>query len=650
MRFRLLDQDFTIGLDDYDVQRAAPTSTPAGERATPRSLRSGFTAGAPEVMEVPSPDGRWLAADEDGNLALRSVADDQHRTLTDDGSEFDAWTVQGLTWAPDGLGLVASRSDTSACDRLPVVHWLQDQEQVEFHPYTKSGGPTPRTSWWWIDIRSRERVLLEGSNLADHGCSPLGFFADGEEFWFLRMNRTMSRIDVLAADVRTGQSRLVHSEVSETFIEGLRLGAVLPSMFTPLGDAEFFVWMSERSGWCHFYLFDREGRLVRPLTHGDWAVLGVERVDYEGVDAAGQLQGWLYFHGNAEAAPYQSHLYRVPLSGGEPERLTEGVGRHAVQFSPTGEYFVDAHSSVTRAPTTELRRADGTLVRTVSTADLSALEEMGWKPPQEFTALAADGVTELHGVLYTPWDHDGTTKLPLVDSIYNGPFTLWAPKTFTAGIGVQAQALAQRGFAVFVVDGRGTPERGKAFQDVVYRRFGQHEIEDHAAVVQQLCERHEWLDGERVGIFGGSWGGYMTIRALVTRPDVYRVGVATNPVCDLYDHAAAAIEPYMGLPRDNPEGYAAGSSLALVNQLTGHLLVAHGTSDVNATFSSTMKLVHALVQANKPFDLLVYPEADHWMRGPIENAGNYQEQRRVQHFVEHLEPDREVPVSAANSP
>ena len=224
-------------------------------------------------------------------------------------------------------------------------------------------------------------------------------------------------------------------------------------------------------------------------------------------------------------------------------------------------------------------------------------------------------------------------RYALVEFIYGGPQGVTQPRDFRQTGAELARAIAQLGFVVFVVDGPGTPERGKAFQDVVYGRFGSHEIAEHRNVVEQLVDARPYLDRARVGIFGGSWGGYMTLRALVTAPETYRVGVCIYGVGDLYDHMARAIEPYMGDLADNADAYEAASSLKRIDELRGKLLLIHGTNDVNATFSATMKIVDRLIEADKPFDLLVVPEMAHGMLG---KGREYTIKRVGEYFVQHL--------------
>ena len=492
----------------------------------------------------------------------------------------------------------------------------------------------PRTELHVVDVLAKTAVPVDLGE-EDHQLFVIGWTPDGSELLFLRMSREFKKLDLMAADPNTGAARVVLEETQDTFIKGIASNPGWTQLFTLLPDGERFLWISERDGWDHLYLYNLDGTLIRRLTDGEFPVLGVTSVDPE--------EGWVYFTAHAEERVYDTHLYRVGLDGKGFTRLTEATGQHAVAFSPSKQYFIDIHSTVARAPTTELRAADGRLIRTLYTADTDALADLRWSPPEEFIVKADDGETELHGVMYKPHDFDPRRRYPVLDYIYNGPQTTWVPRTFTDGRGVRAAALAQLGFITFLVDGRGTTERGKAFQDVVYLEFGSHEIPDHVATLKQLGGERAYMDLGRVGIFGGSWGGYMTVRAMLTAPHVYHAGVATNGVMDHYDHMAYAIEPYMGLPQNNPTAYEASSSHPYADKLEGKLLLIHSTSDVNATFSATMKIVESFVRAGKPYDLVVFPEQNHWPAGASQRY--YMEASR-RYFQEHLKPQAVTEVTS----
>ncbi|MFN0180743.1 MAG: DPP IV N-terminal domain-containing protein [Gemmatimonadales bacterium] len=625
LRFSLEGRDWVLDLASYAV-RPVPVPSPAErDRREPRLVERAWPTTGTDLRELASPDGRWLASHRDGNLWLRSTADGRDQQLTFDAVTDFGWTVAGAKWSPDGLRLAALKIDNRGLAKLPVLHWLKPTEEVEWRPFTKVGGAMARFEVHVVDILSARTVVARFTDTVDSFLSPIGWTPDNAELLFYRMTRDMKRLELAAIRPATGQTRVVLTETQPTFIKNIAANPGWRDLVTLLPDGKRFVLISERDGWDHLYLYGLDGTLVRRLTSGSFPVLRVVAVDIKG--------GWVYFTGHAEPRPYHTHLYRVALDGSGFKRLTEGTGIHAAAFSPSMRHFVDHHSSIDRPPTAELRTADGRLVMTLATANTDSLRALGWRPPEEFVAKAADGTTDLHGVLIKPFDFDSTRKYPIVEYIYGGPQTTTVVRTFGQSW-VKEQAIAQLGFVAVVVDARGTPERGKAFQDVVYRNFGRNEILDHAAVLKQLGTRHRWLDLTRVGIYGGSWGGYMTIRALVLAPDTYHVGIATFPVGDLYDHAASAIEPYMGLVETNRAGYDYGSSLRNIDRLRGKLMLLHGTSDVNATFSATMKMVDALTKAGKPYDLRVFPELNHSLTG-IET---YFAETVRRYFVEHLKP------------
>jgi len=609
VRFVVEDREFQLSLDDYSI---LPTGRSAAvrDRYEPEVVREAFPATNPDIVEVLSPDRRWFARDDERDLWVRSTADDRQERLTDDGEEWFRWSGSGVKWSPSSIRLAALKIDNRDVHRVPLIHWLKPHEEVVWWPFTKAGGPLPRPELHIVDVLSKRDVMVDVGEDPDIYLSILDWTPDGSELLFYRMNRTFDRLDLMAADPTSGASRIVLTETQPTFIKGINQTPGWTMLATPLSDGERVLWISERDGWDHLYLYGLDGRLIRRLTSGEWPVTGIEAVDEE--------EGWVYFTGHAETeidpelgAPrrYDTHLYRVSIEGGPIERLSEATGQHAVTVSPSHTYFIDVHSTATRAPTSELRSVDGSLIQVLSKANTDRLEEIEWRPPEPFVVKAADGETDLYGVLFKPRDFDPTKRYPVLEYIYGGPQTVLHPRTFFEG--VMPQAFAQLGYVTVVVDARGTPERGKAFQDVVHGNFGRNEIPDHAAALRNLAATRPYVDLDRVGLFGGSWGGYMTVRALVLEPELYDAGVATYPVVDLYDHMSQALEPYMGLPEQRPEAFEYGSSLDRVDQIEGKLLLIHGTQDVNATFSATMKMVDALQKAGKSYDLIVFPEVNH---------------------------------------
>ena len=637
VRFDYKGRSFELHLETYALTERPKATEEEAKRDQRLRVRRASWDGLPDVFELPSPDGRWFLREEAHDLWLRSRVDSRSERLTEDGVEGFAWRMEDADgfakaqFSSDGLWLAALKIDDRKVPRIPLVHWLKNREEVEWHPFTKAGGPLPRIELHLLDVTGRRARRVDTGEATDHFLMILGWAPqpDAPRLLFARIERDFRKVTVMSADPRTGEIEEIFVEEQQTFVKNISGRPAITDLFTLLDKSGGFLWISEQDGWDHLYLHDGDGRRIRRLTKGAWPVVRVEEVD--------ESSGWVYFtaHGDKDR-PYDTHLYRVGLDGQGFQQLTEEPGQHRALFSPSKAFFLDFHSSIARPPRVDLRRADGSFLRRLSEADVQGLEEICWKPPEPFVVKAADGHTDLHGLLYKPWHFDPQDRYPVLDYIYAGPSTTWVPWTF-ADLGIarggRARSMAQLGFVVVLVDGRGTPERGKAFQDVVYGNFGRHEIPDHVATLRQLAAGRPWMDLERVGVFGGSWGGYMTIRALLMAPEVFKVGFATNALVDLYDHGAVGLEGYLGLLTENPEAYAYGSNLQWVDRLEGRLLLAHSTGDRNVTFSTSMKMVEALVRAGKPYDLLVFPGQGHLLDGVSQR---YRLEAMRSYFTRHL--------------
>lgn len=604
LRLQLEGHDLVVALGTYRVSAPTASELAVRARSAPRLVRKGRLAGFPDVLELPSPDGRWLAGIVEHDLRLRSTQEDRSIALTDDGTADGAWDLEDARWSPDSARLALYRVERGRAPQIPLVRYLRPLEEVEWVVHPRAGQPIPAWKLHVVDVASRRLVAVD-TGPGDAYPIILNWSRDGSTLYSLRLQRDQKRHELRAVDSRTGSSRTLIEETRETFV----LGWDAPD-FTPLSDGRRFVWVSERDGWKHVYLHEVTGRLIRQLTGGPFPAERVVAVD--------ERSRWVYYTAHEEAKrPYDTHLYRVRLEGGPRERLTEAPGQHSISMSPGLDFFVDRHSAIDRPPVAELRRADGTLLRTLARTDITDLVAHGWRPPEEFVARAADGETDLRGVLYKPDDFDASRKYPVLEYIYGGPQESIVPRSFAergpSWLGFPfTQAMAQLGFVVFVVDARGTPGRGKAFQDVVYGSFGRHEISDHAAALRHLAATRPFMDLDRVGIFGWSWGGYMALRALLLEPGLYSAAVAGAPGPDPIDDGHW-IETFMGLPESNPEGYANGSNLRLLEKLRGRLLLIHGTADVNVPLASTLKISDGLIRAGLPFDLLLLPDQDHML-------------------------------------
>ncbi len=629
VRFSVENKEFVLHLATYTITPAPAVSEEEKSRMTPQTSVSGM----PWHEEVLSPDGRWFASVKDHNLWLRSTSEKEAVQLTQGGREdyewgHDIWN-RWLHWSPDSSKLATSKIDLRHYPKIPVVHYLQPREEVEWkYDYNpRADEHIPQTELYIIDTVSKQHVRVEtGEEQHYYLYAHPGWRPDGSELIFWKMSRYYKKLELVAANTQTGVTRTILTETQKTFLVGGE--NIFKKLFTWLPDGKRFLWLSERDGWRHLYLYDVDGTLIRQLTPGAFPVIEVVAVD--------EKSGWVYFTAHADPQRlYDTHLYRVDLEGKRFTQLTEATGQHEIQFAPSKQFFLDRHSSVARAPVAELRNAEGTLLQTLSKASADALvRELKWIPPEEFVVKAADGRTDLYGVLYKPYDFDPNKKYPVIEVIYAGPQTSSVPKTFVPRrpkLSLLRPALAQLGFITVIVDARGTPERSKSFQDVVYGNIGRYEIPDHVSALKQLAATRPYVDLNRVGVMGISMGGYFTVRALLLAPDVYHVGVASAAPADMDKWDA-----YMGPPDKNKAGYEYASNLRLADKLKGKLLLIHGTSDESSPFSNNMKMVDALIRAGKRFDMIVMPEQPHSLfQG---SANNYWREAIRRYFQEHLKP------------
>jgi len=625
VRFTVEDKEFILRLDTYRIRPAPSISAEEKNRLIPKGVRKSFMVNGPDLMEVLSPDRRWFASLKDDNLWLRSTYGGGGIQLTADaiedyvwGSYWDPWAW----WSPDSYRIAVRKSDYRLMPKYAIVDYLSPREEVRWS--LSDSDPEPPTELFIVNIVTKQQVRVHTGTDPDSYFYVLGWRPDGSELLFLRPDRRTTKLDLMAANPATGSTRIILTESRTTW--GLWLQ--WQRLFTPLEDRERFIWRSERDGWNTLYLYDLDGNLIRRLTEGLFPVLQVVAVDDEA--------GWVYFtaHGDRQR-PYDTHLYRVDMEGNRLTRLTEANGQHEIQFAPSKKFFLDTHSNVDRPPAVELKRADGTLLQTVSKANIDALKELKWQPPEEFVVKAADGETDLYGVLYKPYDFDPKKKYPVIDRIYGGPQEVSVPHTFIPEFGyILSLARGQLGFIHLLVDARGTPERGREFQEVVYGNLGRNEIPDHVVALKQLAEKRPYMDLSRVGINGNSFGGYFAIRAMLLAPNVYHVGVARAPY-----------NPY-GSDKDvltgSMEASDYASNLNFAANLKGKLLIIHGTSDADVPFSNAMKMVDALIRAGKPFDLLVLPGAGHYYNIGTAlsdvTSKTYVFEAIRRYFQEHLKP------------
>jgi dipeptidyl aminopeptidase/acylaminoacyl peptidase len=366
------------------------------------------------------------------------------------------------------------------------------------------------------------------------------------------------------------------------------------------------LWYSQRDGWGHLYRYDlRTGELLGQVTSGEWAVRQILHVD--------EAERVVYFiaSGLVDEDPYRRTVCRVGLDGSGFGKVTDDELDHVVTVQETMEYFVDSASTVDTPPVTTVRDRSGRVLVELERADITELTATGWTPPERFRVTAADGETDIYGVLYRPRGFDPARRYPVVDTLYPGPqVDRVSPSFEPGGMGLDAEPLAALGFVVVAMDGRGTPGRSKSFHDASYGHLADAGcLADHVAALQQLARTRPWMDLDRVGAFGHSGGGFAAVRAMLDFPEVYTAGVALSGPHDARYFNAGFVEAYDGA--DDPEAWARASNVDLADRLAGRLLLIHGEMDDQVHPDHTLRLADRLVAADKDFELLIAPGAEH---------------------------------------
>jgi len=605
------------------VTGAAPVPEPARPERPARAERRGPRGGQ-------SPDGKWAAFRKEHNLWLRDTATGQERALTTHGTA-DRFLDEPLLWSPDSRKLVARRTVPAQEHKVYLVESSpKDQLQPKLHTldYLKPGDRVAVSKPALFDVAEAREIPIADTLFPNPwSISQVRWQPDSRRFTFLYNQRGHQVLRVIGVDAATGEAKPIVDEQSPTFID------YAGKSFSHYADeTRELLWMSERDGWNHLYLYDTQtGRVKNPITRGPWTVRGVDRVDEK------KRQVWFRAGGvDPKQDPYYIHYCRVNFDGTGLVRLTRGDGTHTVDYSPDGRYLIDTYSRVDLPPVTELRRAeDGELVAELERADASALLSAGWKAPERFTAKARDGKTDIYGVLFRPTNFDPRKKYPVIEDIYAGPQSAFVPKAFQPLHG--PQGLAELGFIVVKIDGMGTSHRSKAFHDVAWKNLGDAGLPDRILWMQAAAKKDPALDLTRVGVYGVSAGGQNSLRALLAHPEFYKVGVSA---CGCHDNRMDKIwwnELWMGWPV-GPH-YDEQSNVTQAHRLQGKLLLIVGEMDTNVDPASTMQVVNALVKADKDFDLLVAPGAGHGM------GGAYGARRMQDFFVRNLlgvEPRREA--------
>ena len=627
-------------LSDYSCRKATPAEiAQAGGGRGGRGGGAGAFGGRGGAAQQPqvrvSPDGKREALIWNFNIAVRDVdaAPDKRIVLSADGSEGEPYEFNTIAWSPDSKKIAANRVRPGYRREVYYVESSPDDQVQPKHmtnAYAKPGDELDLPKPVLFDVDGKKEIAIDNTLFSNpYQLSRFEWRKDSRAVTFEYNQRGHQVYRVIEVDAATGKPRAVISEEPKTFFDYREANGSQTDSGRKyrhdINDGKEVIWMSERDGWSHLYLYDGvSGRVKNQITNGNWMVRGVVKVDDDRRQITFSAGGM-----NAGEDPYFVHYYRINFDGtGLIPLTTVPNANHNVAFSEDMQFYVDTYSRVDMPPTSELHRtADASLVETLEKGDIADLEAAGWKPPEVFTAKGRDGTTDIWGLIFKPSNFDPSKKYPVIENIYAGPQGSFVPKSFSAYNGMQS--IAELGFIVVQIDGMGTANRSKAFHDVAWQNLGDAGFPDRILWHKAVAAMYPWYDiSGGVGIYGTSAGGQNSLGGLLFHPEFYKVGVSASGCHDNRMDKIWWNEQWMGWPL-GPQ-YSASSNVDNAYRLQGDLLLIFGEMDTNVDPSSTLQVVNQLIKHNKNFDLLEIPGANHTSGGP------YGDHKRWDFFVQHL--------------
>jgi dipeptidyl-peptidase-4 len=557
-----------------------------------------------------SPDGRYVGWVREHDLFVRDLATGEEIRLTHDGNhniingtadwvyEEELSLRDAFRFSPDGERIAFWRFDQTVIDPFYMI------DETTLYPtlmpvrYPKAGTQNSEVRIGVVEIGGGEIRWIDLGPDADIYIADMDFAGTSTEIWLTRLNRHQNRLDLMLADVRTGASRVIMTDEDDAWVEQQE-----PRW---IDDGQQFLFLSERDGYSQLYLFRRDGSLVRKVTTGEWDVAAVRGVD--------ERNDIVYFTGSMES-PLTRPLYRIGLNGRGLRRVSAEGGTHTSRFNPTLTMYVDEVSTAVAPPVQTLHGADGQVIRTIdANEELAAAVSALDLPAPEFIILPGDDGTPLNAMIMKPRDFDPNRRYPVLMFVYGGPGSQQVADRWGGQRYLWHQLMVQEGYLVAIVDNRGTGARGRDFKKQTYLRLGQYETADQIAAARQLASL-PYVDGDRIGIWGWSYGGYMSLLTLFQGADVFKAAISVAPVTDWRLYDTIYTERFMRTPQENPEGYELGSPVTYADRLEGNLLVVHGTGDDNVHSQNTTQLIQKLQEAGKQFEMRLYPNKTHSIRG-----------------------------------
>jgi dipeptidyl-peptidase-4 len=630
----------------------AAAEAPAGRGRGGRGA-TGIERGR-QATSAEAPDGKLKAFYRDRNLWVSDVSGTNEVAITADGSAEQrikygtaSWVygeelgqTSAIWWSPASTKVAYYRFDEKrVIDYNLQLDQTQIQSRNDVEAYPKAGAENPVVDLFVFDVASKKTTKIDvrdgkpfDNAVVGHYVYRVAWSADGQELLFNRTNRRQNVLELVAANVETGATRVVLREEWTTGWVDNRP----PMQF--LKDNKRFIWESERNGFANLYLYDLSGKLLHPITtHTSFEVTSVVKID--------EAAGVLFYTARDGDNHMKVQLHRVGLDGRNDVRLTDPAFNHTVGgcvaaapggggrggpgagaacgISPDNQFFIDTYQTHNIPPASRLVDAAGKVVAEIAKSDVSKFDVLGLKKAEMFTYKAADGKTTLHGLIQFPSNFDPSKKYPVLVPVYGGPASAsnTARETF-----VTPSAITEYGFLVVNLDSRAAPGMGKRTLDSIYLKLGQVEIDDMAEGVKALGAR-PYVDKTRVGIYGTSYGGYASAMSILRYPDVYAAASSSSPVTAWNHYDSIYTERYMWIPQENTDGYEKGSAMKYAANLKGRLMLYYGTADNNVHPSNMMQLIDALQRAGKSFEVQVGPDRGH---------SGINTDRMMEFFIENL--------------
>jgi dipeptidyl aminopeptidase/acylaminoacyl peptidase len=537
-----------------------------------------------------------------------------------------------VTWSPDSRKVALQRLDYRNLRKYPIYSSTKTTPEDRSYFYAVPGDTAwPKFNVYLVDVGTvtANNASQDGdaaqSNvvMVDQPPSPaMNFFAGAtwartpDRVYVMSSSRGYKRMTLSAVDTRTGRTTEITKDSFPTWVEGRG--------FNVVNGGEDILYISERDGWSHIYRFASDGTLKNQVESGPYVVDRIVKVD----SIAKQVY---YLASGKQDVPYYSQLCRVNFDGSNMTLLTPEPGEHSASFLPKGNYFVDTHATADGPPTITLRSGtDGRVIMELERGDVDLLKSVGWTPPEVIKVKARDGVTDLWGLVYRPSNFDSTKSYPIIDHIYPGP-QVGSVGAWSFSARHEPRALAELGFIVLELDHMGTPGRSKAFHDFYFGNMGDNGLPDHIAAIRQLAAKHSYVDIKRVGIYGHSGGGFASTDAIFRYPDFFHVAVSGAGNHDNRTYGYFWGEKYQGLLKKNgsSDNYEGSANYTMAENLKGKLLLMHGDMDTNVHPAHTLRVVDALIKANKNFDMIIFPDAGHGLP-------EYSIRKQWDYFVTHL--------------